>query len=177
MASSSYAQGGTARWMSPELIDPHRFGLGKSRPTKPSDCYALGMVIYEIISGNLPFHKDTNPTVCMKVVDGKRPPRGARFSGNLWKMLELCWADEPNKRPSVEDVLRCLETTSEPPSPGTDEDGGWSSATSTSGVSNATSGTAISDLDDRDIYQVSATQSSKHLTQHKAHYVGHPRSF
>lgn len=33
--------------MSPELLDPERFG-GGDRPTKQSDCYALGMVIYEV---------------------------------------------------------------------------------------------------------------------------------
>ena len=102
--------GGTARWMSPELINPERFGLENSRPTKPSDCYALGMVIYETISGHPPFHKDSNLSVFAKVLDGKRPPREARFTDSLWKMLEVCWKPQPGDRPSIEDVLRCLET-------------------------------------------------------------------
>ena len=37
--------------MSPELLDPERFGVPESednRPTRQSDCYALGMVIYEV---------------------------------------------------------------------------------------------------------------------------------
>ena len=38
---------GTFRWMSPELLDPPRFG-SNGRPTRESDCYALGMVIYEV---------------------------------------------------------------------------------------------------------------------------------
>jgi serine/threonine protein kinase len=44
----SFTTGGTTRWMSPELLDPDRFGLPDDRPTKQSDCYALGMVIYEV---------------------------------------------------------------------------------------------------------------------------------
>ena len=47
----SFTAGGTHRWMSPELMDPERFGVPESegdRPTKQSDCYALGMVIYEV---------------------------------------------------------------------------------------------------------------------------------
>ena len=122
--SSSYTQGGTARWMSPELIAPQRFGLEKSRPTKSSDCYALGMVIYETISGNLPFHKDTDLTVFTKVLEGGRPPRGVRFTEGLWKMLELCWTSQPNNRPSIEDVLLRLVIVSNlpaPPSPRVDE--------------------------------------------------------
>ena len=34
--------------MSPELLDPDQFGITDSRPTKQSDCYALGMVVYEV---------------------------------------------------------------------------------------------------------------------------------
>ena len=47
----SFTAGGTYRWMSPELLDPERFEMPKSednRPTRQSDCYALGMVIYEV---------------------------------------------------------------------------------------------------------------------------------
>ena len=45
---TSERSGGTYRWMSPELFDPKRFKLPRARPTKESDCYALGMVIYEV---------------------------------------------------------------------------------------------------------------------------------
>ena len=47
----SFTVGGTYRWMSPELLDPEMFGIPHSegdRPTRQSDCYALGMVIYEV---------------------------------------------------------------------------------------------------------------------------------
>ena len=88
-ASNSYIQGGTARWMGPELIAPQRLRLGKSHPTKSSDCYVLGMVTYEAISGNMPFHKHTDLTVFMKVLEGGRLPPVARFTGSLWEMLEL----------------------------------------------------------------------------------------
>jgi len=47
----SFTGGGTRRWMSPELLDPERFRIPESegdRPTRQSDCYAFGMVIYEV---------------------------------------------------------------------------------------------------------------------------------
>jgi len=43
-----HESGGTFEWMSPELLDPEKFGMKDRRPTKQSDCYALGMVIYEV---------------------------------------------------------------------------------------------------------------------------------
>jgi len=127
--------------MSPELIDPQGFGLKNSCPTKSSDCYALGMVIYETISGNLPFHEHTDLTVFVKVLQGVHPPRGAGFTDGLWGMLELCWVPQPNARPSIEDVLQCLERvsqSSESPFPGVneelDEGGGWDSTNNSSGM-------------------------------------------
>lgn len=103
--------------MGPELFE-------NGRPTKDSDCYALGMVIYEIIGGRLPFHRYPELTISTRVVGGERPPRGSGFTESLWKMLEKCWASEPSNRPSIQDVLQCLErvsNSSESPSPGVDE--------------------------------------------------------
>ena len=83
------------------------------------------MVIYETISGHVPFHRNANPTVLVNVLAGVRPPRVVGFADSLWKTLELCWASQPNNRPSIQDVLQCLETTSKLPesySPGVDEE-------------------------------------------------------
>ena len=44
----SFTAGGTTRWMSPELLYPEKYGISDDRPTKKSDCYALGMVVYEV---------------------------------------------------------------------------------------------------------------------------------
>ena len=125
--------------MSPERINPEQFRSKDGRPTKSSDCYALGMVIYETISGNLPFHKHADLIVFMKVVGGEHPPRGDRFPESLWNVLEMCWEPYPDNRPSIEYVLQCLEMVSgllESPhgDEGMDEDGdGWDSESSSSG--------------------------------------------
>jgi hypothetical protein len=130
--------------MSPELILPQRFGFKDSHPTKSSDCYALGMVIYETISGKLPFHNLTHITAVMYILSGEHPPQGVRFMKSLWEMLEQCWRSQPNNRPSIKDVLECLESVSnlwEPHSPeadeGTEKDSdSWTSSSGSSCVSN-----------------------------------------
>ena len=43
-----FTPGGTYRWMSPELLLPEDYGMTDDRPTRESDCWALGMVIYEV---------------------------------------------------------------------------------------------------------------------------------
>ena len=112
----SCIRGGTIQWMSPELIDPESFDLKKTRPTKESDCYALGMVIYEVLSGRTPFAPSRAPLVIQKVLQGERPgrPEGEEwtlFTDRIWEMLECCWKHQPNKRISAEAVLQCLEGT------------------------------------------------------------------
>ena len=129
-ASNSFAEGGTIRWMSPELLDPDQFGSKDNRPTKESDCYALGMVIYEVLSGQAPFAPYRSPTVIQRVIKGERPVRpggveGAWFAGDLWGMLKQCWVPQPESRPNIEAVLECLEPGSrawKAPSPRMDED-------------------------------------------------------
>jgi serine/threonine protein kinase len=78
--------------MSPELLDPDRFDLKDSQPTKESDSYSLGMVIYEVLSGKTPFAQWNEWIVMRKVIEGERPVKpegaeGARFAGNLWETL------------------------------------------------------------------------------------------
>jgi len=99
--------------MSPEILDPDRFGPGDSRPTKHSDCYALGMVILEVLTGVHPFPNYNNLIVTSKIVEGKRPGRpegeeGVWFTNDLWEMLERCWSPQPERRPAIDAVLQCL---------------------------------------------------------------------
>jgi len=99
--------------MSPELLDPDRFGLRDGRPTKRSDCYALGMVILEVLTGKPPFPNYNGMTVMRKIVEGEHPGRpegeeGVWFTADLWGMLEQCWSLEPARRPTIDNVLQCL---------------------------------------------------------------------
>lgn len=113
MTSSSTTNVGMIRWMSPELIDPDQFGVGTSRPTIESDCYALGMVILEALTGEIPYKRFKDIVVMRMVIGGKRPerpewPEGAWFTEDIWDILEKCWSPQPKDRPSVGAVLELL---------------------------------------------------------------------
>ena len=82
---------------------------------KSSDCYALGMVIYEVLSGQLPFSRHWGYTVVAKVLEGQRPrwPQGAEgIYEDVQEILKCCWEPKPEDRPRIEDVLLCLEGVS-----------------------------------------------------------------
>ena len=108
--SNSVTSSGTTRWMSPELLHPQEFGFEQSRPTKKSDCYALGMAILEVLSEEPPFARDNTYVVMRKVVEGERPqrPGGAWFTDGLWGTLEQCWLPQPKDRPTLEVILELL---------------------------------------------------------------------
>jgi hypothetical protein len=114
MDTPSSTLDGMLRWMSPELMDPERFGLEDDHPTKESDCYALGMVIYEVLSRNQPFAPYSEYATVARILRGKRPkrPRGVErilFTDNIWGMLKLCWKPQPRDRISASAVLLRLE--------------------------------------------------------------------
>ena len=103
--------------MSPELLNPDLFGFESSLPTTGSDCYALGMVILEVLSGRAPFKPYRDLLVIQKVIEGERPgrPQGAEgpwFTDDLWETLGRCWSHQPKNRPTIEAVLKCLERVS-----------------------------------------------------------------
>lgn len=110
--------------MSPELIDPEESDPSKGMPTRKSDCYALGMVIYEVLTGEVPFARWSVHLFLVKVLKGVRPdrPRGAQVPDGVWETLRRCWEHRPNDRPSLDAVLRCLQDVAprRAPPPGTE---------------------------------------------------------
>ena len=84
---------GAGPWMSPELLDPEKLGLQNRRPTMESDCYALGMVIYEVLSGQAPFPAYSSFA------------RSWMFTGGIWNI----WKTKPRERITTKDILQGLE--------------------------------------------------------------------
>ncbi|EDQ98384.1 uncharacterized protein LACBIDRAFT_336006 [Laccaria bicolor S238N-H82] len=98
--STGHQSGGTLRWQAPELINPPSDESAKATPA--SDIYSFACVCYE-------FPRDC--TVMMKVLEGSRPPRPAdtsTLSDEIWKLIEMCWNQEPQDRPSAELVIEQL---------------------------------------------------------------------
>ena len=66
----------------------------------------------KIYTGRVPFHSIVRDiTIMMKVLEGSRPPRPADtslLSDDIWKVIEMCWGQEPQDRPSAESVLEQL---------------------------------------------------------------------
>ncbi len=101
-------QGGTLKYMSPEQIEKI------DEVDNRSDLYALGMTMYEMLAGRLPFEElDTDFDIMRKVVEGDVPPP-EEFVPNLppglSKIIRKATATKPEDRyASAEEMLSALD--------------------------------------------------------------------
>ncbi|KAF9785123.1 kinase-like domain-containing protein [Thelephora terrestris] len=113
MSCSSHLDGGTLVFMSPELLAPQKFGINHQRPTPQSDVYAFGLVIFQVITGELPFRGFGPTGHIYPVIEGKRPDKpdnapAIGFSDPLWAFTQRCWHADMKERPQVAEVVEHL---------------------------------------------------------------------
>ncbi len=94
----------SARWMAPELLSMDN----PTSPTKSSDVYSYGMVLWEISSREIPFKNAQNEMTAMMWIANKKKesilPDCPKVYGDIIKKI---WQDADN-RPSAEEVFTCL---------------------------------------------------------------------
>jgi len=132
LSKSAVSSGGTPCWMSPELLNPPAFD-SSGHPTRESDCYALGMVIYEVssvhssqwppihpsqvLTGLRPFHHMSSLIAALAVLRGERPERpvdaeSLGLSDTLWELVQSCWSESSSTRPTAQQLLDYLSHAS-----------------------------------------------------------------
>uniref|UniRef100_A0A0W0FW06 Protein kinase domain-containing protein n=1 Tax=Moniliophthora roreri TaxID=221103 RepID=A0A0W0FW06_MONRR len=103
---------GSFRWLSPEVINQNKLDAAIETPR---DIYAYACTILEIMTGEHPFAEiPFEPAVAVAVARGKRPakptkPKQGWCPQNIWKLVESCWEQDPDERPSANDIHRYLE--------------------------------------------------------------------
>ncbi|KAI9216126.1 kinase-like domain-containing protein, partial [Blastocladiella britannica] len=101
------ASAGNVRWIAPE-----RYKRKANYRLEP-DAFAYAMVMYEVISGNLPFHEEHELEVIKDFIkDGDRPDApttAASYSPALWALVEQCWAQDFTTRPNFVAIVARLD--------------------------------------------------------------------
>lgn len=94
---------GTYRWMAPEMIQHRPY-------TQKVDVYSFGIVLWELITGMLPFHNMTAVQAAFAVVNkSARPIIPGDCLPALSEIMTRCWDPNPDVRPPFTEVVKMLE--------------------------------------------------------------------
>lgn len=102
---------GTIRWRSPEMFKRTR---KKSKNisdicTNKIDVFGYGVILWELFhSPHLPWEEIVDKEVEEKVLKGLRPKISDQCP-SLWKsLIEKCWKEQPEQRPSFNFIVKYL---------------------------------------------------------------------
>lgn len=94
---------GTPCFMAPEQARGHSV-------TPAADVWALGVILYELSTGTLPFQGRHHAATLYQVVNEPTPPLPANVDRRMARLIERCLQKAPTDRPaSAEQVLRELD--------------------------------------------------------------------
>ncbi|WVZ99270.1 hypothetical protein U9M48_044598 [Paspalum notatum var. saurae] len=94
---------GTYRWMAPEMYKHKPYG-------RKVDVYSFGILLWELVTGSLPYEEMTPLQAAFAVVNKNlRPVIPSSCPAALKLLIERCWAWQPEKRPEFQQIVSILE--------------------------------------------------------------------
>ncbi|KAJ7583592.1 kinase-like domain-containing protein [Mycena floridula] len=116
LTNNSSSNRGSFRWLAPEIILPSADVKQLNRSTR--DIYAFGCTILEVYTGQHPFSQyiQADAPVILDVIAGRRPRRPLDvFSDWIWDLVEQCWHQDPERRPTARAIVEFLQPGSTKP--------------------------------------------------------------
>ena len=85
-------------YLSPEIL------LNKPYDAK-SDIWALGILLYELLTFKMPFNAQSLPLFCIKISKCIYAPPSSEYSSVIRDLLKKCLTWKPEERPSIDEIL------------------------------------------------------------------------
>jgi len=95
--------GGTMGYLPPESCPE------SSTVTKKYDIYSLGMTFFETACWKIAYEHDSREEIIRKTIKGEREKITTECPKKMKKIIETCWAQDPENRPEAESVCSSLD--------------------------------------------------------------------
>lgn len=107
---------GTFAYIAPEVFET-------KNQSESSDVYAFGqLILYELLTTNIPFkNMDAFQIYREVVINGHRPLFESPIDPAYRDLIERCWSQDPNNRPTFSKIVDELETNHDFILPSVDE--------------------------------------------------------
>lgn len=111
-------EAGTIQWSSPERIMSNQGNQppeNAARPHRTMDIYALGLILYQMIAGRLPYEGRTRKSITTAILRGDLTAPSIYqplIKPELDELIMLMLAREPTQRPTADEVAITLEELS-----------------------------------------------------------------
>ena len=90
---------GTPYYLSPEILE--------SKPyDSKSDIWALGVLLYEMMTFKMPFNANSFPMLSVKIMRGNYIPPPAIYTKDLRELVSKCLTVDPKSRPTIQEILK-----------------------------------------------------------------------
>ena len=96
---------GALTYMAPEVITDEKY-------SKAGDVYSFSIILYEILTNEKPFFGFNEFQLAKKILSGYRPSFNENVSDPFKTLIESCWSEKPQKRPSFDEIVKNLKTNS-----------------------------------------------------------------
>ena len=90
---------GTPYYLAPEIINGQQYDA-------KCDIWALGILLYELMTFKMPFNAVSLPLLSIKINRGVYKPPPSTYSNEIKDLLKKCLTIEPDKRPSIDEILK-----------------------------------------------------------------------
>lgn len=97
---------GTPVYMAPEIMKDCEY-------SKACDVYSFALIVFELITYERPYEKMNYTQLLLKISQEYRPKIPPQTPSSYKNLIESCWAEDPSKRPTFEEILKLLKTDKE----------------------------------------------------------------
>jgi len=99
-------------WSSPELLRERN--PTPLKPTTSDDIYSYGVLLWEILTGQIPFSGASRESLTKEMEEGNRLSIPETVPEDLSVLIRSCWNVDPTSRPSFDTILRKVFDSASP---------------------------------------------------------------